>query len=166
MVLSTKRKKELSFPLELLTGPFIKLPTMLYQALFFSSLIKTEGPWGKQFLSLFTKMYKYWSFFTHTIFFFFQIREKKKNVKKGYSFFISGLFWQTSHYIRTYILWDIPQAGWSLSTLSSISNILLDNYFKYLCFFPYYIFTLYHGCSFPDRFHYVASFATCKMPTP
>lgn len=165
MVLSTKRKKELSFPLELLTGPFIKLPTMLYQALFFSSLIKTEGPWGKQFLSLFTKMYKYWSFFTHTIFFFFQIREKKRRMwRKG---ILSSFLVSSGRLLITLgQLWDIPQAGWSLSTLSSISNILLDNYFKYLCFFPYYIFTLYHGCSFPDRFHYVASFATCKMPTP
>ena len=37
------KEKELSSPLALLTGPFITLPTMLHQALFFSSLIKTEA---------------------------------------------------------------------------------------------------------------------------
>ena len=51
-----------------------------------------------------TKIYKYRSFFTHTLFLLWfpsKRGKKKKNVKKGYSFFISGLSWQTSHYIRT-----------------------------------------------------------------
>lgn len=101
-----------------------------------------------------TKIYKYRSFFTHTLFFlwFPSKRGKKKRMwRKG---ILSSFLVSPGRLLITLgQLWDIPQAGWSLSTLSSISDILLDNYFKYLYLFPYYIFTLYHGCSLLDRFH-------------
>lgn len=77
-------------------------------------------------------------FYTHTFFLVSKQEEKTKGLwRKG---ILSSFLVSPGRLLITLgQLWDTLQAGWSLSTLSSISNILLDNYFKYFCFFPYYI---------------------------
>ena len=104
-------------------------------------------------LSLFTKIYKYLSFFTHTLFFFgFQTRGKnKRTVKKGYSFFISGLSWQTSHYIRTTM--GYTPGRMKLEYSVKYLKYFIRQLFQILVFFPLLYFTLYHRCSLLDRFH-------------
>lgn len=75
-------------------------------------------------------------FFLHTHFFFgFQTRGKnKRTVKKGYSFFISGLSWQTFHYIRT-TMGYIP-GRMKLEYSVKYLKYFIRQLFQILVFFP------------------------------